>query len=80
MFGIAIGKLESEHERCAPLAGKSTLNRLEQSMHVAGDLSEQRYIKYSVAPEEVEQLLVSVFIEQMEPAAQANHSGSRRHG
>ena len=67
MFGIAIGKLESEHERCAPLAGKSTLNRLEQSMHVAGDLSEQRYIKYSVAPEEVEQLLVSVFIEQMEP-------------
>jgi len=67
MFGIAIGKLDSEHERCAPLAGKSTLNRLEQSMHVAGDLSEQRYIKYSVAPEEVEQLLVSVCIEQMEP-------------
>ena len=28
MFGIAVGKLESQHARCAPLAGKSTLNRL----------------------------------------------------
>lgn len=31
MFGIAVGKLESQHPRCAPLAGKSTLNRLEQA-------------------------------------------------
>ena len=31
MFGIAVGKLESEHPRCAPLAGKSTLNRLSAS-------------------------------------------------
>jgi hypothetical protein len=37
MFGIAVGKLESEHPRCAPLAGKSTLNRLEQAMHVETD-------------------------------------------
>ncbi len=36
MFGIAVGKLESDHERCAPLAGKSTLNRLEQAMHALG--------------------------------------------
>lgn len=27
MFGLAVGKLESQHARCAPLAGKSTLNR-----------------------------------------------------
>lgn len=64
MFGIVVGKLESEHPRCAPLAGKSTLNRLEQAMHVEGDLSEQRYVKFTVNPQAVEQLLVQVFIEQ----------------
>jgi hypothetical protein len=64
MFGIAVGKLESEHPRCAPLAGKSTLNRLEQAMHVAGDLSEQRYVKFQLKPTEMESLLVTVFIEQ----------------
>ena len=63
MFGIAVGKLESEHPRCAPLAGKSTLNRLEQAMHVEGDLSEQRYVKVGVRPSEMERLLVEVFIE-----------------
>lgn len=64
MLGIAVGKVESEHSRCAPLAGKSTLNRLEQAMHVAGDLSEQRYVKFRVKPTEMESLLVRVFIEQ----------------
>jgi hypothetical protein len=64
MFGIAVGKLESEHSRCAPLAGKSTLNRLEQAMHVAGDLSGERYVKFQVKPTEMESLLVKVFIEQ----------------
>lgn len=39
IFGLAVGKLESDHARCAPLAGKSTLNRLEIAMHVEGDLS-----------------------------------------
>jgi len=44
MFGLAIGKLESQHARCAPLAGKSTLNRLE--MAICPDLQEQeRYVK-----------------------------------
>ncbi len=66
MFGIAVGKLESDHPRCAPLAGKSTLNRLEQAMHVEGDLSEQRYVKFRVKPQEVEHLLVELFIEQMQ--------------
>jgi hypothetical protein len=64
MFGIAVGKLASEHPRCAPLAGKSTLNRLEQAMHVAGDLSGERYVKFQVKATEMESLLVNVFIEQ----------------
>ncbi|HEY9664063.1 MAG TPA: IS1380 family transposase, partial [Allocoleopsis sp.] len=64
MFGIAVGKLESEHRRCAPLAGKSTLNRLEQAMHGSGDLSEERYVKFSLNPLKMESLFVEVFIEQ----------------
>ena len=63
MFGIVVGKLESEHPRCAPLAGKSTLNRLEQAMHVATDLSEQRYVKFCVNPNQMESLLVELCLE-----------------
>jgi hypothetical protein len=65
MFGIAVGKLASEHERCAPLAGKSTLNRLEQAMHGATDLSEQRYVKVCLNPKQIETLLIEIFIEQV---------------
>lgn len=68
MFGIAVGKLESGHSRCAPLAGKSTLNRLEQAIHVEADLSEQRYIKLNLMPERINDLLVAVYMEQ-EPKA-----------
>lgn len=64
MFGIAVGKLRSEHERCAPLAGKSTLNRLEQAMHGAVDVSDQRYIKVCLNPNQMEALLVEIFLEQ----------------
>ena len=65
MFGIAIGKLESSYTGSAPLSGKSTLNRLEQAFHVSRDLSDQRYIKMTLEPALVEQLLVELFIEQM---------------
>jgi hypothetical protein len=71
MFGVAVGKLESEHPRCAPLAGKSTLNRLEQALHAEADLSKQRYIKLNLMPERINKLLVTVYMEQ-EPKA-PNH-------
>lgn len=64
IFGIALGKLKSHHPRCAPLAGKSTLNRLEQAMQVPMDLSQERYQKYSLSPEAMEKLLVTLFLEQ----------------
>jgi hypothetical protein len=64
MFGIAVGKLASEHRRCAPLAGKSTLNRLEQAMHVETDLSEQRDVKFCLNPTQMASLLVELFLEQ----------------
>jgi hypothetical protein len=66
LFGVVLGQLESGHPRCAPLAGKSTLNRLEQAMHVSNDLTGSRYIKMSLNPAAVEALLVELFIEQME--------------
>jgi hypothetical protein len=66
MMGIAVGKLESQHERCAPLAGKSTLNRLEQAMHVEHDLESERYLKFGVNPEAVARLLVEVSLEQVQ--------------
>ena len=68
MFGIALGKLESRHSRCAPLAGKSTLNRLEQAIQVPVDLSQERYQKYNLSPTAIENLLVTLFLEQ-HPAA-----------
>lgn len=64
LFGIAIGKRSSSHERCAPLAGKSTLNRLEQAMQVPMDLSQKRYQKYNLDPTALADLLVTLFLEQ----------------
>ncbi len=66
LFGVVLGQLESQHPRCAPLAGKSTLNRLEQAMHVPRDLSDSRYVKLSLDPAAIEALLVELFIEQLE--------------
>ena len=65
LFGVVLGQLESQHPRCSPLAGKSTLNRLEQAMHVPSDLSDSRYVKLSLDPAATEALLVELFIEQL---------------
>jgi hypothetical protein len=68
MFEIAIGKLERSRGQGAALAGKSTLNRLEQSMQVPTDLSKERYQKWHLDPKAMENLLVTLFLEQ-HPAA-----------
>ena len=70
MFGIAVGKLESRHERCAALAGKSTLHRLEQAAHVSRDVSEERYVKFTVNPQQVAELLVKLSLDQVDVAPQ----------
>lgn len=64
MFGIAIRKIERTHGLGAPLAGKSTLNRLEQSMQVPMDLSKERYQKCHLEPMAIANLLVKLFLEQ----------------
>jgi hypothetical protein len=52
------GKLTANRADCLPLAGKSTLNRLELST-----VQPDRYRKISVAPGAVETLLVDLFLE-----------------
>jgi len=59
LWAAVIGKLEAKRRECAPLAGKSTLNRLELS------LAERttRYHKIGHRPEAMEQLFVDLFLE-----------------
>src|ERR1700760_5170875 len=52
------GKLEARREDCAPVAGKSTLNRLELSK-----LQPTRYHKISHNPVAIRSLFVDVFLE-----------------
>ena len=63
MFGIAVGKLESQHPCCAPLAGKSTLNRLEQAKSPKDISSNDRYLLMAVKSPAIEQLLIDLFFD-----------------
>jgi hypothetical protein len=58
MMAVLAGKLEARREDCAPLAGKSTLNRLELSR-----LQPTRYHKISRNPIAIKRLLVDLFVE-----------------
>lgn len=66
MLSIAVGKLESGHSRCAPLAGKSTLNRLEKSYRRDDSTAvNERYVKTELDPGQLEQVFLDVFIAKM---------------
>ena len=58
MMAILAGKLEARRADCAPVAGKSTLNRLELSRPEA-----TRYHRISHDPAAIEALLVDLFLE-----------------
>ncbi len=58
MMAVLAGKLSARREDCAPVAGKSTLNRLELSK-----LAPSRYHKISHNPVAIRHLLVDVFLE-----------------
>jgi hypothetical protein len=60
---VLAGKLEARREECAPVAGKSTLNRLELSR-----LEPTRYHKISHNPIAIKRLLVDLFLEAHERA------------
>jgi hypothetical protein len=56
MMAVLAGKLTARRENCAPVAGKSTLNRLELSR-----LEPTRYHKISHNPMAIRNLLVDLF-------------------
>lgn len=62
IMAVLAGKLEARREECAPVAGKSTLNRLELSR-----LEPTRYHKISHNPIAIRRLLVDLFLESYEP-------------
>ena len=64
VLGLFSDKLESRRRDCAPLAGKSTMNRLEHSPQTAAD----RYHKISHDPRALEGLFVELFLEAYELA------------
>jgi hypothetical protein len=63
MMAVLAGKLAARREDCAPVAGKSTLNRLELSR-----LQPTRYHKISHNPVAIKRLLVELFLEAHERA------------
>jgi hypothetical protein len=63
MMAVLAGKLEARREDCAPVAGKSTLNRLELSR-----LAPSRYHKISHNPIAIKRLFVDLFLEAHERA------------
>jgi hypothetical protein len=58
LMAVLAGKLTPKREHCAPVAGKSTLNRLELSQ-----LEPTRYHKVSHNPVAIKNLLIDVFLE-----------------
>ncbi len=58
LMAVLAGKLAARREDCAPVAGKSTLNRLELSK-----LEPTRYHKISHNPVSIKNLLVDLFVE-----------------
>ena len=56
-----LGVLAGKRDLSEPLAGKSTLNRLE--LTPAGSPAAQRYNKIAYAPEAIDELLVTLFLE-----------------
>ena len=58
VMAVLAGRLEARRDDCAPVAGKSTLNRLELSRETA-----TRYHKVSHEPSAIEALFVDLFLE-----------------
>lgn len=58
VLGAVLGKLEARRANCAPLAGKSTLNRLEHA-----PVDNDRYRKIAHDPVAIERLFVDLFLD-----------------
>ena len=58
VLGVVLGRLEARRAGCAPLAGKSTLNRLEHAPSGA-----HRYRRIGHEPDAIETLFVDLFLD-----------------
>jgi hypothetical protein len=58
VLGAVLGRLEARHPRCAALAGKSTLNRMEHA-----PVGAHRYRRISHDPAAIETLFVDLFMD-----------------
>jgi Transposase DDE domain group 1 len=63
IMAVLAGKLKARRKRCAPVAGKSTLNRLEHAPEQGPGSTSRRYHKISHDAGAIEGLLVDVFLE-----------------
>lgn len=63
MKAVALGKLISTDAACAPMAGKSTLNRLEHCPVGVTNRQSSRYHRIGHDPKAIEQLFVELFLE-----------------
>lgn len=63
MFAVALGKLPATDKACAPMAGKSTLNRLEHCPAEVTNRQQSRYHRIGHDPKAIEKLFVELFLE-----------------
>jgi hypothetical protein len=63
VFAVLAGKLEARRKRCAPVAGKSTLNRLEHAPEEGPAFTSSRYHKIGHDAGAIERLFVTLFLE-----------------
>lgn len=63
VMAVLAGKLKARRKRCAPVAGKSTLNRLEHAPEEGPGFTSSRYHKISHDAGSIESLFVTLFLE-----------------
>jgi hypothetical protein len=61
-MSVLVGKLEARRKRCAPLAGKSTLSRLEHAPEEGVAYAPSRYHKISHDAAAIERTFVEIFL------------------
>src|ERR1700689_1536476 len=72
LMAVLAGKLEARRDDCAPVAGKSTLNRLELSVDAP-----TKYCKIAHDGAAIEGLFVALFLEAHEKAPKQNPGPAR---
>ena len=77
LLGSILGKLDARDKRCAPLAGKSTLNRLEHSPEEGEGRAPHRYHKISHDGAAIDRLFLDIFKEAEDAQAGSHRKGRR---